>query len=221
MRELSRQRNTSNRNNDLHQIQHIIVSLSNSGLAIFHKSFSSVKIDPDLFSALFTAVSMMNRIYVGQGEAYEVLQFDKWTAKICQGQYLTGIILSDIAVVDEIVGRLERFVLAFEHEYGFLLHNWHGDRTFFDHDWANFQLMECLVSNESNYRLNDRAIRLLENARQIRVFQLIRRYAGGTYFRIEALADRLVSELDISKGHAMDYLSELIENEIIIPIEGK
>ena len=58
---------------DLHQVQHIIISLSSSGLALFHKSFSGKEIEPDLFSALLTALSLMTKI-VGVDEVPEEYQ---------------------------------------------------------------------------------------------------------------------------------------------------
>jgi len=201
---------------DLHQIQHIIISLSSSGLSLFHKSFFG-SIEPDLFSALLTATSLLMRddgshSLIGQYEIYEV--GDK-IATICQGSYLAGILISDKPVMKEIVQRLERFIMAFEDEYGFLLQNWHGDRTFFDQDWADYQLMECMVGERVVYTLSTTAMQDLDNARQIRLVLLIKRFAGDNTFSIESVCDLLVTELDINKDDALEYLVDLQNKGII------
>jgi hypothetical protein len=205
------------KSSDLHQIQHIIVSLSNSGLSLFHKSFSG-DIEPDLFSALLTATSLLMRddgfhSLSGQYESYAV---DDKIATICQGEYLAGILIGDKPVVGEIVQRLENFITAFENEYGFILHNWHGDRTFFDQDWADYQLMEFMVEQGTTYILSSTAMQSLENARQIRLVLLIKRFAGGHSFSIERVSNLLVTELDIPKDNAMNFLKDLREKGIII-----
>ncbi|MDF1539880.1 MAG: hypothetical protein P1Q69_13350 [Candidatus Thorarchaeota archaeon] len=205
------------KSSDLHQIQHIIVSLSSSGLSLFHKSFSG-EIEPDLFSALLTATSLLMR---DDGSnpltgKYEIYQVDEKTATICQGIYLAGILISDAPVANHLVQRLEKFITAFEEEYGFLLNNWHGDRTFFDQDWANYQLMECMVSESSSYRLNMKAMEILKNARQIRLVLIIKRFAGESAFSLESVSDLLVQKLIIPKQDAMEFLSELEANGIIM-----
>ncbi|MHA1905720.1 MAG: hypothetical protein ACW98Y_00335 [Candidatus Thorarchaeota archaeon] len=209
------------KSSDLHQIQHIIVSLSSSGLSLFHKSFSG-EIEPDLFSALLTATSLLMRddgshTLVGQYESYKV---DDKIATICQGTYLAGMLISEAPVVDEIVQRLERFITTFEEEYGFLLKNWHGDRTFFDQDWADYQLMECMVAQESNYILSPTAMTSLDNARQFRLVLLIKRFAGGNAFSIESVSDLLVRELIIPKEKVMEFLTDLQNKGVIINTRG-
>lgn len=201
---------------DLRQIQHIIVSLSSSGLSLFHKAFSG-EIEPDLFSALLTATSLLMRddgtkSLVGEYETYQV---DEKVATICQGTYLAGIMISDIPVPRNLMQRLEKFISTFEGEYGFLLNNWHGDRTFFDHDWANYQLMECMVSDSEQYILSRKATEKLSNARQIRLVLLIKRFAGENAFSLERVSDLLVDELIIPKQDAMKFLSEMISDGII------
>ncbi len=205
------------KSSDLHQIQHIIVSLSSSGLSLFHKSFSG-EIEPDLFSALLTATSLLMKDD-GSGPLtgkYETYQVDEKTATICQGIYLAGMLISEAPVAKELMERLERFITTFEEEYGFLLNNWHGDRTFFDQDWANYQLMECMVSSSANYRLNVKAMDMLSNARQIRLVLLIKRFAGENTFSLESVSDLLVDKLIIPKQEALEFLSELETNGIIV-----
>lgn len=204
---------------NLQHIQHIIISLSNSGLSLFHMSFSG-EIEPDLFSALLTATSLLmkddgSKSLTGEYETYQV---DEKTGTICQGTYLAGIMISDVdaPVANELMQRLERFISAFEEEYGFLLSNWHGDCTFFDQDWANYQLMECMVSDSTNYRLNKKVKDMLSNARQIRLVLLIKRFAGENAFSLESVSDLLVKELIIAKQEAMEFLSELETNGIIV-----
>ncbi|MHA2423453.1 MAG: hypothetical protein ACXAEF_01615 [Candidatus Thorarchaeota archaeon] len=221
MRDSARALTADTKSSDLQQIQHIIISLSSSGLSLFHKSFSG-EIEPDLFSALLTATSLLMRddgssSLAGQYESYEI---DDKTATICQGTYLAGMLISDKPIVNEIVQRLERFITAFEEEYGFLLKNWHGDRTFFDQDWADYQLMECMIAQESNYSLSSTAMRNLDNARQIRLVLLIKRFAGSNTFSIESVSDLLVNELDIPKEKAMEYLEDLQNKGIIISTSG-
>lgn len=209
--------------NDLHQVRHIIISLSSSGLALFHKSFSGKEIEPDLFSALLTALSLMTKI-VGVDEVpeeYQTYQVDNRLATVCQGEYLVGILVSDTPIASEIVQRLERFISTFEEEYGFLLNNWHGDRTFFDHEWADYQLMECMVAQGSNYRLSSTAVESLDSARQIRLVLLIKRFAGDSTFIIESVSDLLVRELIIPKEDAMDYLNELQNKGIIVSASNR
>jgi len=219
MRKKTGREEEQNVGENLRQIQHIIISLSSSGLSLFHKSFSG-EIEPDLFSALLTATSLLMRNDGSKsltGE-YETYQVDEKTATICQGTYLAGIMISDVdaPVAKDLMQRLERFISAFEEEYGFLLNNWHGDRTFFDQDWANYQLMECMVSDSSNFRLNKKAMDMLNNARQIRLVLLIKRFAGENAFSLESVSDLLLKELIIPKKEAMEFLSELEANGIIV-----
>jgi len=221
MRDSAKTMTTDAKSSDLQQIQHIIVSLSSSGLSLFHKSFSG-EIEPDLFSALLTATSLLMRddgshSIVGMYETYEV---DDKVATICQGSYLAGILISDRPVVGEIVQRLERFIMAFESEYGFLLQNWHGDRTFFDQDWADYQLMECMVGQGTTFTLSTSAMQTLDNARQIRLVLLIKRFAGSNPFSMDSVSSLIENELDIPKESAAEYLQDLQNKGIIVSDDG-
>ncbi|MFW9932183.1 MAG: hypothetical protein ACFFDR_05950, partial [Candidatus Thorarchaeota archaeon] len=108
------------------EIQHVIVSLLESGLSIFHHSFVNEKIDPDLFSALITATSMQQKFSSTSTDRVlqEQFQIERYTANVCHGEYLAGIVVTSSTVNPEILNRFLKFLALFEEEYKFLIRNW-------------------------------------------------------------------------------------------------
>ncbi len=198
-------------------IEHVILSLLDSGLSIFHHSFVEETIDPDLFSALITATSLHKRVdgYSTERIFQEQFQIEKYNAHVCQGEYLAGIIVTSSYVASEDLNRFLKFLALFEEENKFLIRNWHGDRTFFDQSWALSQLEESLFASEGVYRLVDNAMRKAGNARQIRLILLIQRYEKANSFSREHLIQLLEKELEIPSSLAEEYINELEEEHII------
>ncbi len=197
----------------------MIVSVIQSGLSIFHETFSLTPIDPDLFSALLTAIFFAKRAqepYYTERD-YETYDIDHHTVHICYGEYLAGIAVSDGPVEDLFMKRLKGFVIAYESEYGLLLTNWDGDRSFFDHEWASRQLREHLGPAQTLYRLHEQGMERTTSARQIRLVLLIRRFAGSESFSLESMNELLTENLIITKESASEYLQDLEQLGIIVP----
>ncbi len=201
-------------------VQHIIVSLIESGLSIFYKSFAASEIDPDLFSAILTAYSFIEEMHGGQGlnMDHETYIVEDQVAHICYGNYLAGIAVARGAIDDQFMVKLREFITAYENEYGFLLTTWDGDRSFFDHEWADIQLREYLNPKETTYRLHERPLSLSSNARQFRLILLVRRFVGSDSFSPGTLRELLMRELDLTEYVANDYLSELEDKGIILKV---
>lgn len=197
---------------------HVILSLIESGLAIFHQSFSDREIEPDLFSALLTAFTLSKRFQdLDKTPAeYETFHIDDNVAKMCYGRYLAGIVVSDEEVDDVIMDRLEKFITVFEDEYEFLLKNWHGDRTFFDQEWTAVQLREFLFEEGAAYRLHTDAMALTMNARQIRLVLLIQRFAGEGNFSRDELTSIMVQKLQVTEEDIQEFLVDLETHGIIV-----
>ncbi|MHA2141713.1 MAG: hypothetical protein ACXADC_13040 [Candidatus Thorarchaeota archaeon] len=201
-------------------VQHIIVSLIESGLSIFYKSFVEAIIDPDLFSAVLTAYSFVEEVHGSQGLNldHETYVIDDQFAHICYGNYLAGIAVASGAVEDGYMAKLKNFITAYEDEYGFLLTTWDGDRSFFDHEWAIIQLREYLNPKEILYRLHEKPLSLSSTARQLRLILLVRRFVGSNSFSLDTLRDLLVRELDVYDYIANEFLTELANKGIILKI---
>jgi hypothetical protein len=201
-------------------VLHIIVSLIDSGLSIFYKPFVEEEIDPDLFSAILTVYSLVEEVHGGQGVNmdHETYPVEDHIANICYGDQLAGIAVARGTVEDQIMVKLKKFITAYENEYGFVLTTWDGDRSFFDHEWADIQLQEYLSPKETMYRLHERPLSLSENARQFRLILLVRRFVGSDSFSPDTLRDLLMRELDISDYIANDFLSMLEDKGIILKV---
>jgi hypothetical protein len=113
---------------------------------------------------------------------------------------------------------LKKFITAYEDEYGFLLTTWDGDRSFFDHEWAEIQLEEYLSPKDTLYRLHEQPLSLSENARQFRLILLVRRFVGSDSFSPGTLRDLLMRELDVPNYIASDFLSMLEDKGIILKV---
>lgn len=201
------------------RVKDVIVSVIQSGLSIFHEPFSPNPIDPDLFSALLTAIFFAKRVqepYYSERD-YETHDIDHHKVHICYGDYLAGIAVADGPVEDMFMKKLKGFVTAYENEYGLLLTNWDGDRSFFDHEWASRQLRDHLGPTQTLYRLHERAMEQTTSARQIRLVLLIRRFASADRFKLETVRDLLTENLIISEESASEYLSELEQHGMIVP----
>lgn len=205
--------------NELDDIHSVIISQISSGLSLFNVSLTDEEIEPDLFSALLTATILARSQSNPESDSrqYMTLNIDSLTSTICYGTYLAGIIVSKKSINESIIIRLQRFIKYFEDEFGFILNNWQGDRTFFDHDWASQQLLEFLTSGvqRPKYYLHPTALQLASNARQIRMIQLIRRYAINSLFSIEDISAQIANELDIRIESVINLLFELENNGII------
>jgi hypothetical protein len=201
-------------------VQHIIVSLVESGLSIFYKSFVEEIIDPDLFSAVLTAYSCIEEVHGSQGLDldHETYVIDDHVTHICYGKYLAGIAVASGAVEDGYMNKLKNFITAYENEYGFLLTTWDGDRSFFDHEWASIQLREYLNPKETMYRLHERPLSLSSNARQFRLILLVRRFVGSDLFSLDTLRELLIRELVVYDHIANDFLVELANEGIILKV---
>jgi len=216
---LTTQKSIGSRSSQKSQIQHIILTLIDSGLAVFHQAFSNEIIEPDLFSALATATSLRKKLH-GDFEKIsdnQIFQVEHYTANMCYGRYLAGIVLSDAPLEAKPMVRIKKFIMTFEDEYEFLLINWHGDISFFDQDWASTLLDQYLSPLELIYRLHSDAMNRSENGRQIRIILLIKRFVGKSDFNLEALARLIIEELQIPENHAESFLSNLEKQGIIIP----
>jgi hypothetical protein len=197
----------------------VIVSVIQSGLSIFHETFSPTPIDPDLFSALLTAIFFAKRFqepYYSERD-YETHDIDHHTVHICYGNYLAGIAVADGPVEDVFMKRLKGFVTAYENEYGLLLTNWDGDRSFFDHEWASRELRDHLGPTQILYRLHDRAMEQTTSARQIRLVLLIRRFASTEHFKLETVRNLLTENLVITEESAGEFLDELVQLGMLVP----
>ncbi|MHA1576165.1 MAG: hypothetical protein ACTSU3_02275, partial [Candidatus Thorarchaeota archaeon] len=181
------------------QLRHIILTLIESGLTVFHQTFSDEIIDPDLFSALITAISLGRRMDDGLGDKSEneVFEVERQKANLCYGKHLAGIAISETPLDTEFMTRLKEFINTFETEYEFLLVNWHGDITFFDQQWASTLLISYLSPPERVYRLHADAMRNSENGRQVRVILLIKRFVGDSKFNIDVLQRLIIEELQV------------------------
>ena len=201
-------------------VTHIIVSLIESGLSIFYKPFTDNEIDPDLFSAVLTAYSIIEDVHGSQGLDldHETYAVEDQVAHICHGNYLAGIAVSSGPVERQFMVKLKKFITAYENEYGFLLTTWDGDRSFFDHEWADIQLEEYLNPKASRYRLHERPLSLSSNARQFRLILLVRRFVGSDPFSLNTLKNLLMRELDVPEYIASDYLSDLENKGIIMKV---
>ncbi len=199
---------------------HVIVSLLDSGLSIFHHSYTDQEIDPDLFSALVTATSLTDKVRRGNQaqDMHEVFEVEEYTAHMCHGEYLAGIIVSSRPVQDTTIRRFVKFLSSFEEEYAFIIKNWHGDRTFFDQGWALNQLEAALNETEERYGLSEDAMGLTTNARQIRLVLLIQRYGNEREFDMPSIQGAIESTLQVSSSVAKEYLSELEAVGIVIPV---
>jgi len=199
-------------------VQHIILSLLDSGLSIFHHSFIDEEIDPDLFSALITATSMQQKFSSNSNERalQEQYQIEKYVAHVCHGEYLAGIIVTASAVGTEIFDRFMKFLALFEEEYKFLLRNWYGDRTFFDQSWALDQLESSLFSPLEGYQLVSDAMEQAANARQLRLILLIQRYKHSDTFSKNHLIQLIGDDLQIQESTAERYVEELKDAGIIV-----
>jgi hypothetical protein len=199
---------------------HVIVSLLDSGLSIFHHSYTDKEIDPDLFSALVTATSLTDKVRRGSQaqDMHEVFEVEEYTAHLCHGEYLAGIIVSARPVQDTTIRRFVRFLASFEEEYAFIIKNWHGDRTFFDQGWALNQLEASLNGMEENYRLSEDAMDLTRNARQIRLVLLVQRHGNMGEFNMSTIQGAIESTLQVPSSVAKEYLSELEAAGIVTPI---
>jgi hypothetical protein len=201
------------------RVKDVIVSVIQSGLSIFHETFSPTPIDPDLFSALLTAIFFAKRFqepYYSERD-YETHEIDHHTVHICYGDYLAGIAVADGPVEDVFMKNLKGFVTAYENEYGLLLTNWDGDRSFFDHEWASRELRDHLGPTQTLYRLHERAMEQTTSARQIRLVLLIRRFASTERFKIETVREMLTENLVISEKSAGEFLDELLQLGILVP----
>ncbi|MFX1416749.1 MAG: hypothetical protein ACFFC0_08040 [Promethearchaeota archaeon] len=201
------------------RVKDVIVSVIQSGLSIFHEAFSPSPIDPDLFSALLTAIFFAKRAqepFYSERD-YETHDIDHHTVHICYGNYLAGIAVADGPVEDIFMKRLKGFVIAYENEYGLLLTNWDGDRSFFDHEWASRELRDHLGPTETMYRLHERAMEQTTSARQIRLVLLIRRFASADHFKLETVRGLLTENLVISEESASEFLTELVQLGMIVP----
>ncbi len=200
------------------RVKDVIVSVIQSGLSIFHESFSADPIDPDLFSALLTAIFFAKRVKGSyQSErAYETHEIDSHLVHICYGDHLAGIAIAEGIVDDRFMRRLKGFVNAYEDEYGLLLTNWDGDRSFFDHEWASRLLKEHISPEKPRYRLHDRAMERSMSGLQIRLVLLIRRFSSQDTFSIDAMSKVLSENLVIPENTTTEYLSELEEHGMIV-----
>lgn len=203
-----------------HDVQHIIVSLIESGLSIYYKSFVAGEIDPDLFSALLTAYSFVEELHGGQGlnTDHEIYPVDEHVAHICYGDYLAGIAVARGDIEDQFMVKLKNFITAYENEYGFLLTTWDGDRSFFDHEWADIQLREYINPKETKYKLHESPLSLSSNARQFRLILLVRRFVGSDPFSPTILKEILMRELDVTEYAANDFLAMLENKGIILKV---
>lgn len=201
-------------------VQHIIVSLIESGLSIFYKSFVASEIDPDLFSAVLTAYSFIQEMHGGQGVNmdHETYIVEDQVAHICYGSYLAGIAVARGAIEDQFMVKLRKFITAYENEYGFLLSTWDGDRSFFDHEWADIQLKEYINPKETRYKLHERPLSLSSNAQQFRLILLVRRFVGSDSFSPDTLRNLLMRELDVTEYIANDFLAMLENKGIILKV---
>jgi hypothetical protein len=201
-------------------VQHIIVSLIESGLSIYYKPFVEEEIDPDLFSAILTVYSLVEEVHGGQGLNldHETYPVEDHIASICYGDRLAGIAVASGPVEDQFMVKLKKFITAYENEYGFVLTTWDGDRSFFDHEWADIQLQEYLSPKETMYKLHERPLSLSENARQFRLILLVRRFVGSDSFSPTTLRNLLMRELDITDYIANDFLSMLEDKGIILKV---
>lgn len=199
------------------EIDHVIVSLLDSGLSIFHHSFVDEDIDPDLFSALITATALQQKFNTDSSDRvlHERFQIERYTASVCHGEYLAGIIVTSSSVPEDLLTRFLKFLASFEEEYKFLIRNWHGDRTFFDQQWALEQLMQNLEDTKQGYRLQHDAMQRAESAIQIRLALLIKRYEREAVFSREQLLALLSEELQIPESHALGHIDKLVEVGII------
>jgi hypothetical protein len=198
-------------------IQHIIVSLIESGLSVFYETLSGDPVDPDLFSALFTAASLVRKVEGSGSSDYEVYNLEDQMAHICYGDQLAGIAVANGPIGEKAIGQLKLFVNAYEAEYGILLTNWDGDRSFFDHDWASRLLQEYVGPAKRLFRLHNQAMARTNNALQIRLVLLIKRYIQTNAFELQTLLPHLVDELIIPREAAENYLFELETSGIIVP----
>ncbi|MFW9890267.1 MAG: hypothetical protein ACFFER_18945 [Candidatus Thorarchaeota archaeon] len=203
-----------------HDVQHIIVSLIESGLSIYYKSFVAGEIDPDLFSALLTAYSFVEELHGGQSlnTDHETYAVDEHVAHICYGDYLAGIAVARGDVEDQFMVKLKNFITAYENEYGFLLTTWDGDRSFFDHEWAEIQLREYINPRETKYRLHESPLSLSTNAQQFRLILLVRRFVGSDSFNPTILKELFMRELDVTEYTANDFLTMLENRGIILKV---
>lgn len=206
---------------ELANVHSVIISQISSGLSLFNVSLTDEEIEPDLFSALLTAIvlarSQSNPEF--HSKQHLTLRIDDMTSTICYGTYLAGIIISKRDIDDIILLRLQRFIEYFETEFEFILNNWQGDRTFFDHEWASQQLLDFLTTKKerTTYSLHPRALRLASNAKQIRMIQLIRRLAINNLFNLEEICTQISKELDIPLEFVIDQFSELEKVNILQP----
>ncbi len=203
-------------------VSDIILCLSTSGLSILHLSFSNEEIDPDLFSALLTAISIAKSQseLSASSEDAGVFSIDNKTATICYGKYLAGIIIGNDRADDVILIRLKQFIEYFESEYEFILRNWHGEQTFFDYEWASQQLLDFLNgrSESAIYQLQSIALHTLQNARHIRLIQLIQRFAPSGNFNFDEACIHISQKLDIPLQFAVDSIMELEKLGLIAPM---
>ncbi|MFQ5833308.1 MAG: hypothetical protein ACE5H4_11435 [Candidatus Thorarchaeota archaeon] len=200
------------------RVKDIIVSVIQSGLSIFHESFSTDSIDPDLFSALLTAIFFAKKVKGSHDSelVYESHEIDSHLVHICYGDYLAGIAVAEGAVDDRFMRRLKGFVTTYENEYGLLLTNWDGDRSFFDHEWASRQLKEHISPPRPMYRLYERAMERATSARQIRLVLLIRRSASLDTFSFDSMSKQLSESLVIPEETASEYLLELEQLGMVV-----
>ncbi len=205
------------RKHEQREIDHVIVSLLDSGLSIFHHSFVQEEIDPDLFSALITATSMQQKFSSESTERVlqERFQIENYTANVCHGEYLAGIMVASSSVPQEVLTRFLKFLASFEEEYKFLLRNWHGDRTFFDQSWALDQLMQNLAESGQGLQLQADAMQKAESAIHIRLTLLIKRHEQEHVFSKEHLLSLLSEELQIPNSQAISHINDLVNLGII------
>ncbi len=206
----------SNQGHD--SIEHVIVSLLDSGLSIFHHSFVDEEVDPDLFSALITATSVQQKLQSDSNDRIlqEQFQIERYTASVCHGEYLAGIIVGSGSVNNEVMNRFLKFLASFEEEYKFILKKaWNGDRSFFDHKWALNQLKENLARPAEGLQLHQNAMQKAENARQIRLVLLLKRYTHGNAVPKNELIQLIGDDLQIHAKQAEDYVNDLVSVGIL------
>ncbi len=202
------------------RIRHIIISLIDSGLSLFYESFSEDPVDPDLFSALFTAITLSNRAEskTDSKSTHDIYDLEDYVIHICYGEQLAGIAIADGIVDNKTMEQLTQFVKVYESEYGLILTNWDGDFSFFDHEWASSQLSEFITFKGITYRLHDNALQRAKNGRHIRIIHLLRRSASTDLYSIEDICKLLVDSFEIQSATALEYVSDLEQHGMIVPL---
>jgi len=194
-------------------IRHFLLLLLEEGMTIFYQPFTGRVIEPQLFGALISAMSMFYADGSGpSGQRIpQDLEFRGYRASASYGDLVTGVFLHHGRVPEGLVAGLERFISVFESEYGLVLKRWDGDARLFNLTDLRRELFESLNCPDLlPHELTLRAMLSLQREPYGAILGELRRYTArrGQFFFGDAVR-RLSSPGNYSDWKAHLLLSEM------------